>query len=126
MAKKIYEISIKNLRLRCIVGVNEWERKAVQDIVISVNFKYDASNAIESDDMHLAANYRDITKRIISAVECSKFNLLESLTDMVYNIVDETPNVRDVDVVVEKPFALRFCDTVSVNIYEEEENGGDE
>jgi len=45
---------------------------------------------------------------------------------MVYNIVDETPNVRDVDVVVEKPFALRFCDTVSVNIYEEEENGGDE
>jgi D-erythro-7,8-dihydroneopterin triphosphate epimerase len=126
MAKKLYEVSIKNLRLRCIIGINEWERKAVQDIIVSINFTYDASEAVENDDMHLGVNYRDITKRIISAVEQSDFNLLESLTDMVYNIVNETPNVRDANVVVEKPFALRFCDTVSVKISEGKENGTDE
>jgi len=123
MAKKLYEISIKNLRLRCIIGINEWERKAVQDVIVSIYFKYDASEAIENDDMHLAVNYRDITKKIISAVEQSDFNLLESLTDMIYNIVNENPKVRDADVIVEKPFALRFCDTVGVKIFEEKEDG---
>lgn len=112
MKNKLIQIEIKNLRLRAIIGANNWERKVFQDVVLSIKFKFDASKAEESDDLTDTFNYKSLTKRIIKEVEESKFNLLESLVGMVYSIVKEYDELHDVYVRVEKPHALRFCDNV--------------
>jgi len=122
MKNKLVEILIKNLRLRTIIGINEWERKSLQDVIISVTYRYNASKAIEADDISYSVNYRNMTKKIIGAVENSDFCLLESLADMIYNIVSEDSNIQDIDVTVEKPFALRFSDTVVARISDYEDN----
>lgn len=116
-AAKIYKIvmtriEIKNLRLRTIIGANSWERKVLQDVVISISFKYDAKQAELSDDVKDVFNYKVLAKLIIKEVESSKFNLLESLVNHVYKIVKENDRLEDVKVVVEKLNALRFCDNV--------------
>ncbi|MCF6239971.1 MAG: dihydroneopterin aldolase [Bacteroidales bacterium] len=112
MNNKLMQIEIKNLRLRTIIGANDWERKVLQDIVITIKFKFDSSKAELSDKLEDTFNYKVLTKRIVKEVEASKFNLLESLAGMVYSIVKEHDELHDVYVHVEKPHALRFCDNV--------------
>jgi FolB domain-containing protein len=103
---------IKNLKLRTIIGANSWEREVLQDVIISISYKYDASQAEESDNIKDVFNYKALTKKIIEEVESSTFNLLESLVNHVYTIVKANSELQNVKVIVEKPFALRFCDNI--------------
>lgn len=116
MMGKPLEIEVKNLRLRTIIGFNDWEREKPQDVVISVRLTYDANQAIESDNVEHAVDYKTITKTIIKKVEDSSFNLLESLADMIYKTVHSFNGVQKVHVTVEKPHCLRFCDNVIVRL----------
>lgn len=114
--EKPVSIHIKNLRLRTIIGTNDWERTNKQDVVISITFTYDASRAVLADDIEHAVNYKKLTKRIITVVEQSEYTLLESLAHAILAMLDEDPSIREAEVVVEKPHALRFCDTVTCTI----------
>lgn len=113
---KIVEVNVKDLRLRAIIGFNDWEREQKQDVVISLIYKYDAEEAIKKDDIKHAVDYKTITKQIICIVEGSSYNLLETLANKIYEIVSENKALKDVVVVVEKPGALRFTDNVYIKI----------
>ncbi len=110
------EIEIKNLRLRTIIGFNDWEREKPQDVVISVAFTYDASRAIADDHVEHAVNYRTMTKQIIDEVEKSSFNMVEALADRIYHLVHSFEGVKKVRLTLEKPHSLRFCDNLIVRI----------
>ena len=116
MSQRDLEIEIKNLRMRAIIGFNDWEREKPQDVVISVGFTYDASKAIADDAVEHAVNYRTITKEIIREVEKSSFNMVEALADMIYNLVHSYDGVKKVRVVLEKPNCLRYCDNLIVRL----------
>lgn len=116
MSQRDLEIEIKNLRMRTIIGFNDWEREKPQDVVISVAFTYDASQAIADDAVNHAVNYRTITKEIIRKVESSSFNMVEALADMIYNLVHGYDGVKKVRVELEKPNSLRFCDNLIVRL----------
>ena len=75
-----------------------------------------ASDAIED-----TVDYKTITKRIIKEVEASQFFLLEKLTRLILNIVIENERVTEATVRVDKPFALRFADSVSLELHEKKE-----
>ncbi len=108
-------IRIKKLRLRTIVGTNDWERERLQDVVITVEMEFDGSRAAETDSIDDTVNYRTIKKRIIEAVENSRFHLLEKLADHVLQIIMEDDRVQRAEVEVDKPHALRFAESVSVS-----------
>jgi D-erythro-7,8-dihydroneopterin triphosphate epimerase len=107
-------IRIKNLRLRTIIGVEDWERRDKQDVVVNAEIEVDASRAAESDDLTKTVDYKTITKDIIRAVEGSDFRLLETLAQHVLKIILQHEGVLAVRVEVDKPHALRFADSVSV------------
>lgn len=107
-------IRIKNLRLRTIIGVNEWERRDRQDVVVNVEIEFDGSRAAETDDLRHTVDYKAITKRIIEEVENSRFNLLEALAQRVLDVVLQQEGVIAAQVEIDKPHALRFADSVSI------------
>lgn len=115
MSKKLTEIEIKNMRVRAILGIHDWERKKKQDIVISIKFKYDAALAIDKDQVDHAVNYKTIAKKVMNFVESSDYFLIETLTDTLFEMIDGLEGVKKTKVVVEKPHALRFCDNLIVN-----------
>ena len=115
-------IHIKDLRLRTVIGANDWERDVLQDVVISIRFSYNAQKAEMTDRIEDVFNYKTLTKRVISEVEASKFNLLESLVNHIYKIVKENKELQNVSVTVEKPNALRFCDNVIAVKSDEDED----
>lgn len=109
-------IRITDLKIRTIIGVNGWERKTKQDVLINITMDVDVSQAIRSDDIADTVDYKMITKKIIAAVKESKFFLLEKLTDMILQLVMKDPQVRKITVRVDKPKALRFARSVSVEL----------
>ncbi len=110
------KIIIRDLLLRGILGINPDERVNKQDILINVVMYADISAAATSDNIEDAVNYKSITKRIISHVEDSSDMLVEKLvTDIARLIVTEYP-VERVQVRVEKPGALRFAESVGIEI----------
>jgi FolB domain-containing protein len=109
-------IRITNLRLQAIIGCNEWERLKKQEIVINITMEFDYHAAAQSDNISTTIDYRVIKKRIISEIDNSSFMLLEKLTDHVLNTVMSYEKVLSATVRIDKPRALRFADSVSIEV----------
>ena len=109
-------IRISNLRLRAIVGTMDWERSTKQDVVLNIELWFDHSNAALSDDIADTVDYKKLKLKLIDMVEKSNFQLLESLADAALKICLSEPLVEKAVVRVDKPRALRFADSVSVEV----------
>ncbi|OQY96473.1 MAG: dihydroneopterin aldolase [Chloroflexi bacterium UTCFX4] len=109
-------IEIHDLLLRCIIGINDAERKNKQDVLINIVMWADTRAAARSDDIADAVNYRSVTKQIIEHVEQSKYFLVERLVEQIAEICLRDARVRQVEVRLEKPGALRFARSVGVTI----------
>lgn len=109
-------IHIKNLRLRTFIGIKDEEINNQQDVLINAAIRYDASKAISENCIESALNYRTITKQIIKLVEDNRFALLEKMTHEILSIIMAYQDVVDATVEIDKPYALRYADSVSVTL----------
>ena len=118
------KITIENLRLRTIIGINEWERETRQDVVVNVELELAPGTVFTRDAIDETVDYKRLNKRLIAEVERSSFFLLEKLCDHLLALVMEDDRVRRGRVRVAKPAALRFTDSVSVECSAERETTG--
>lgn len=109
-------IIIKDLLLRGIIGINDWEREVEQDILINIRLTADLSQAGATDSIEDTVNYRTITKAIIAHVESSQRFTIEALAEDLAGICLAEDGVQQARVRVEKPGALRFARSVGVEI----------
>src|SRR5262249_51032018 len=109
-------IFIRDLLVRCIIGVGPEERREKQDVLITVALSADLSTAGKSDRIEDGVNYRPLKKRILAVAEASEYHLIEALAERVAAECLENRDVHEVQVSVEKPSALRFARTVGVEI----------
>lgn len=109
-------IRIKRLLLRTYIGFNDKEIREKQDVIINMTIDVDLSQAIENDVVDGSYNYKIITKNIIELVQSRKFKMLETLTQTVLDEIMKHKKVRFARVEVDKPYALRFAESVSVEL----------
>lgn len=114
-------IRITDLRLRAIIGTDDTERDGKQDIVINAAMEFDAEKAARLDDLNETVNYKAITEKIIPCVENSQFYLLEKLTSRVLDIIMEDKKVLGATVRIDKPRAVPFTKSVSVEMNRQRE-----
>ena len=100
-------IVIRNLELRCVIGVEDWERRMAQRLVVDIELQGDFSAAAESDDISAAVDYRTVCAATREIAESCEYRLLETLADRIANSVLGIHGcVRAVTVSVFKPLAL--------------------
>lgn len=114
--EQLDRIEIRDLLLRCIIGINESERKNKQDVLVNVILWTDTRAAARSDAIDDTINYRTITKQIIEHVEQSEYFLVERLVERIAEICLSAERVQQAQVTVEKPGALRYARSVGVTI----------
>ena len=112
-------ICIRDLRVRCILGINQDERHEKQDVVINLTIHTDLHPAGKSDRLEDTVDYRALKKRVLVMVEESRYRLEEALAEAIASICLDHPGVARVDVRVDKPHALRFAESVAVEITRE-------
>jgi D-erythro-7,8-dihydroneopterin triphosphate epimerase len=115
------KILIKDLLVRCIIGINEDERREKQDVIINIEILADLKKACRTDLFEDTVDYRSIKKNVLSMTEASAFYLIEALAEKAAGICLQAKGVRAVKVTVEKPSALRFARSVGVEIVREKE-----
>ena len=115
-------IHIKDLLLRCIIGIDPEEREKKQDVIINVTLFADLQAACKSDSIEDTINYRSIKNKIVDLVDSSSYFLLEKMVEEIARVCLEYADVKAARVLVEKPGALRFTRSVGIEILREKNN----
>ena len=109
-------VFIRDLALRCIIGIYPEERREKQDVVINVAMHCDLRRAGQTDELSDTVDYKTIKKAILKLVEQSSFQLIEALAERIAQIALSDDKVQEVVVTVDKPGALRFAKSSAVEI----------
>lgn len=110
------KIHIRDIELKCIIGINDEERKVMQNVLINITLHTNLSLAGNTDNINCTVNYKAVKQRILGLVENSRYFLVEALAENIARECLSFDKVEQVDVLVEKPGALRFARTVGVEI----------
>ena len=110
------QIIIKDLVARGIIGINDWEREKPQEIRINIVLFADLRRAGQTDNLHNSVNYRTIAKKVLAHTETAGYFTVEALAANLARLCLEEPGVEKVRVRVEKPGAVRFSESVGVEI----------
>jgi dihydroneopterin aldolase/D-erythro-7,8-dihydroneopterin triphosphate epimerase len=118
------KIYIRDLAVRCIIGVNHDERTEKQDVIINIVLYTDTRKAGQTDILEDSVDYKMVKKAVLSLVENSAFLLIEKLAEEIAKVCLEDSKVQKVNVTVDKPGALRYTRSVAVEIVRTRENYG--
>ena len=117
------QIHIRDLLMRCVIGIYDEERREKQDVTINITLYADLHEAGRTDAIEDTVDYKTIKKRVIALVEESSFFLVERLAQRIAETCLEDQGVQQVRVRVAKPAALRFARTVEVEIVRGQKQG---
>jgi dihydroneopterin aldolase/D-erythro-7,8-dihydroneopterin triphosphate epimerase len=115
-------IHIRDLTVRCIVGINPDEREKEQDVIINLVLHADLRSPGESDAIEDTIDYKTVKNRVYDLVSASRYYLVERLAQRVAAACFEDPRVERVEVTIDKPGALRFARSVAIGIVRDRTN----
>ena len=116
------KLRIRDLRVRCRVGVTAGERRLPQDVVITVTMYVDLQKACRSDDLRDTVDYKAVKKAVLAECEKKSFRLIERMAQRVAELALVDPRVQRVTVVIQKLGALRFARCSEVEISRSQES----
>lgn len=97
---------VRGLELRCVIGVEDWERSMPQRVLVDIEVTGDFSTAAESDDLEDAVDYREVCALATEVAGDGEYRLLETLADRVAReVLGMNGCVVEVTVSVFKPLA---------------------
>ena len=109
-------VFIRDLRVRTLVGIFEWERRIRQEIRLDLEMGFDISKAAGSDNIEDALDYKAVSQRVKAHVEASEFQLVEALAESIASLVLKEFAVSAIKVTLNKTGAVRDARDVGVII----------
>ena len=79
------KVIIKGIKAFGYHGVFDLEKKSGQDFIVDIEYSYDTSDAIETDDISKAIDYAAISNLVKNIVEGESRNLIEKVADDIAN-----------------------------------------
>jgi dihydroneopterin aldolase len=109
-------IFLHGLKIDCVIGIWDWERKIRQPVIIDLDMGFDIRRAAASDAIDDALNYKAVAKRLQDFVGNSQFQLVESMAEQIAAILLKEFKLEWVRVRVNKRGAVRGARDVGVII----------
>ena len=111
-------IYLRDLRIDTVIGIYDWERRMKQTIILDIEMGTDIRKAADSGTIDDTLNYKAVAKRLITFVGDSEYELVETLTERIVEIImtefdvpwcrlslnkkGAVRGVRDVGVIIER------------------------
>jgi dihydroneopterin aldolase len=110
-------VFVRDLRVRTVIGVEERERKAPQEVVVNLDLEADFDAAAKTDDLALSVDYAAVAALVQEHAATARFRLLEALAGSITTLVlGRFPLVRALTVRIEKPGAVPGARSVGVEL----------
>ncbi|KAN0064554.1 trifunctional dihydropteroate synthetase [Thecaphora frezii] len=121
-------IQIKQLTVRMVVGVDNWERVSPQPVTIDAKVHTDVSKAGKSDHLPYSIHYGILVKQLEAHCAAHRYRSLEALAEGLAKICLFVCHAPRVTLNVEKPRSLLHAASAGVQIVRtaqdyEDENG---
>ncbi len=107
---------IHGLRLDTEIGVYEWEKNVKQPISLDIEVNTNVSTPAQSDELEDALDYQVITDRITDFIGSKHFHLVETVAELVAQLLHKEFGVSWAKVKVSKLSAIKTVDSVGVII----------
>jgi 7,8-dihydroneopterin aldolase/epimerase/oxygenase len=109
-------VYIRDLKVATVIGIFDWERRIRQTVSLDLEMATDIRRAAATDHINDTLDYKAVGKRLISFIEASKFQLVETMAERVAEIVLNEFPVPWLRLRVSKPGALRGAQDVGIII----------
>jgi len=110
------KIFLTALSVECVVGIWEWERRVKQTVIIDLEMAADIRKAASTDHIDDTVDYKKVSKRLLTFVGESQFQLVETLTERIAQLIVTEFGVSWVKVRLNKRGALRGARDVGIEI----------
>ena len=109
-------VYIRELEIKTIIGVFDWEREQRQVVSLDLEMATDIRGAAATDSIDKALDYKAVAKRLINFVENSEFFLVETLAERIADMLLEEFKVPWLKLRFGKPGAVTGSKDVGVII----------
>lgn len=109
-------IYLNDLRIETVIGINDWERRIKQTVVLDVELGTDIRRSAAADSIEDTVDYKAVAKRLNSFVGSSSFHLVETLAERIADILIDEFKVPWCRLRVNKQGAVRYVRDVGVVI----------
>ncbi len=109
-------VFIQGLKIDCVIGIYDWERKIRQDITLDIEMGFDIAPAAQTDNIEQTLDYKAVSKRLIDFVRASEFGLVETLAEKITQIILSEFDVTKVKLTLNKGKAVTGANGVGVII----------
>ena len=115
------KVFIQNLHAKVILGIHDWERVTLREIIINATMFTDTHPAALSDDISDCVNYSDMSKKLRVHAESAARMTVEALANDLAEICLQELRVIKVILRVDKPGAVQEVDSVAVEVEREKQ-----
>jgi 7,8-dihydroneopterin aldolase/epimerase/oxygenase len=110
------KIFLTGISIECVVGIWDWERQMKQRVVLDIEMATDIRKAAASDHIDDTIDYKKVSKRLQTFVGESQFQLVETLTERIAELLVKEFYAPWVKVKLNKQGALRGVKDVGILI----------
>ncbi|MCF6339439.1 MAG: dihydroneopterin aldolase [Sulfurimonas sp.] len=95
-------IHIEDLKFQCIIGILDFERTTIQDIIINLQIDYNNENGF--------INYAEIVQIIKGMMIKNKFLLIEDAINSInLKLLKEFSSIKSINLKITKPSIIPDC-----------------
>jgi len=113
---RLYHILVRDLLLKCSIGIHEHEKLAPQRVRINIDMTVFECDGDPSDDIAQVVSYEDVITGVKRLLDAGHINLVETLAENIAQLCLADPRVDSVRIRVEKLDVYAEAASVGVEI----------
>lgn len=116
-------IKIKNLKLKTILGIHDWEKTINREIIINAEIFTAFDKALITDEIVDAIDYDEIVNNIKNLIAKERFKLVEKMAQEIMDLIMSDQRIYKCKLEIDKVGAVDCLQSFSVTIEQNQTNG---
>ena len=110
------KVIIKDLTLKILVGIHNFEKKKKQRVKFNIEILTDPYVSPNSKNLNSILNYEDIVMKIEKLTDSKHHELLEDLAENIFNMIFRNKLVKKINLKIEKLDILKKTKSVGIEV----------
>ena len=110
------KVIIKDLTLKILVGIHDFEKKNKQRVKFNIEILTDPYVTPNRKDLNSILNYEEVVIKIEKLTDSSHHELLEDLAENIFNILFKNKLVKKISLKLEKLDILKKTKSVGIEV----------
>lgn len=110
-------VYLQGLVVPTLIGVYDFERDALQDLILDLTLDYDCHPAGATDDISKALDYDRLSRRVREWALAQTFELIETFAEQLCLLIHSEFGLNQIELRINKPAAVSDCQAVGIHIH---------